>query len=176
MATTTKLIHELLQVERPEFVSFTYTAKGTGERARHLLNIGFSMEALYLRDVEMIEGILDGLGAVQRQAALEILGTRVESLTVGIGNNSRNTNVDTYTHVGGLLVHKATGEVHIHGLSVRKKVLEPGTYKTRNSSALVVAKRELMRDLPSGKLRQFDLGLVESARMRGDTLVMITHR
>jgi hypothetical protein len=177
VATTGQLIRELVKIERPEFVSFTYTAKGTGERARHLINVGFSMRALYERDVAMIEGILDGLGAIQRQAALAILNTRYESLhETGIGYNSRYTNVDTYEHVNGLLIHRDTDEVYIHGLSVKKKVLTPGQYRTRNSSPLVRAKNELMRDLPSGKLRQFDLGLVDDARMRGQTLVLRTSR
>lgn len=172
MATSRQLIAELIHTERPEFVSFTYTAKGTGERARHLLVLGATIQGLYERDIEMLEGILPGLTGLDRKAAEAIIATRRESLAVGIGNNPRNTNVNTYEHVGGLLVHRETTEVYVHGVSVKKKVLERGTYTTRNSSPLVKAKNELMRSLPSGKLRQFDLGLVESARMHGKVLVL----
>lgn len=158
-----------------KFASITYTAKGTGETARHLMILGASVETLYTKDIAALEAMLAGdtLSPVEREAATELLASRQESLTKGIGNNSAYTCADTYVHVDGVAgvkVHKDTGVLYVTGLSQSKTVLVPGTYKAVKSAPKTIAKRNIEKGLASGRFRQMILKNVTRAALNGDVL------
>ena len=154
------------------FASLTYTAKGTGEKARHTVALGVSVERAYKRDVAILEAMRPTLEGVKAQACDELLASLRESLTVGIGNNSAYTCADVYAPIArGIKVHKESGAVHVFGFGLQKSVIEKGEYKTVRSSEKTLAKNELRKRLKSGKFRQFVLSEVSEAKMNGKTLI-----
>jgi hypothetical protein len=153
------------------FASLTYTAKGTGEKARHTVALGVSVENAYKRDLAILRAMRPTLQGVAVQACDELIASLTESLTVGIGNNSAYTCADTYAPIArGIKVHKETGELHVFGFGLQKTVIEKGTYKTVRSSEKTIAKNEIRKRLKSGRFRQFVLSEVSGAVMNGKTL------
>jgi len=170
------LISGIAGIKGAKFVSFVYTAKGTGEVARHSLILGASTENLYERDLEALEALRPTLTGIALVACDELIASRRESLEKGVGNNSQYVhgaeNADTYAATGikGLMIHKETGHLHVRALTHGKTVITPGTYKTVKSSEKTIAKNAISKELPSERIRQFDLGLVTRARLNGETL------
>lgn len=174
---TFSLVAGIIKGQFPKFVSFVYRAEGTGELARHNLIIGSSIEDLYKQDVSILDTMIPTLSGLPLEAAQAIRKSRLESLTVGIGNNSAYTNKDTYKTIEGfpnIKFHVETGEVYVSGLSQSKQVLEKGTYKVVQSRPLTLAKREISKSLPSDKFRTFRLDKVVSANIAGETLELNT--
>lgn len=154
------------------FASFTYTAKGTGERAQHTLALGVSIENAYRRDVAILSKLRPSLKGVEAQACDELLASLRESLEKGVGNNSAYTCKGVYAPIcRGVKVHEGTGALHVTGFTLGKRVLNEGTYATVKSSPKTIAKNKLKRRMKSGKFRQFAFESLESARLDGKTLV-----
>jgi hypothetical protein len=165
------------------FASFTYQTKETGEVAKYNLVLGASTENLYKKDVVLLERMVKLLKGIKAQqhtilAAEELLASRNESLTKGIGNNDAYTNADTYYYVAGLngvRVHKDTGVLYVSGLLNRKEVLIAGTPRKKvNSAPKTIAKKKIGYILPSGRYRLFVLPNVTRAALNGDVLELVT--
>lgn len=58
-------------------------------------------------------------------------------------------------YIKGVKLHTDTGNLHLYGLVVHKKVLSSGTYPKRNKRPLTIAKDNLRDLLPVNKFRQF---------------------
>lgn len=181
-----KVIAKLSALSGAQFASFTYRAKESGELARHTVILNFSMRTLYEKDVQRVEEIIaTETDPLKLQAANEILSSLAVSLQGGIGNNPAYTHSEeargegnqTYVLIPslpGVMVHRETGEVYVKGLSERKVVLEPGTYKEVKSKPLTIAKNAVRKELRSGKVRQYSLGQLVEARINGETLELET--
>jgi len=165
------------------FASFTYQTKETGEVAKYNLVLGASTENLYKKDVVLLERMVKLLKGIKAQqhtilAAEELLASRNESLTKGIGNSDAYTNADTYYYVAGLngvRVHKDTGVLYVSGLLNRKEVLIAGTPRKKvNSAPKTIAKKKIGYILPSGRYRLFVLPNVTRAALNGDVLELVT--
>lgn len=161
----------------PQFASFTYTAKPGGnrlteEKARHVILLGASFESLYERDIEALRGMIPKLEGLRLQAANQLLESREESLSKGLGENHAATSADAYVSLDcpGLKVHLPTGAVHVMGLKVSKVVIIPGTYRTVRSKPLTIAKDEIRDLLPSSRIRQFSLVNETEIRIDHQTL------
>lgn len=172
-----KLLQALAGIRGVSFVSFVYTAKGTGETAKYLVNVGSSTGNLYDRDIALLRRFKSLAGRFASPLTIEaiesVLDSRLESQEKGVGNNSAYTCADTYVTLEGLpnvKFHKDTGEVYVSGILHSKQVITPGTYKKVNSAPLTIAKNNVRRRLPSSKFRTFSLGMVETAKVRGDTI------
>lgn len=166
------LIPELTKTSSARFASFTYSAKGTGEVARHTLRLGASVTAAYRKDLAKLEKLAPTLSGVEAEACAELIASLKESLEKGIGNNSAYTGADTYVTIAkGIKVHKESGEIYVSGFSRAKAVIEAGTFKTVKSSPKTIAKNKLRKGLLSGKIRQFALPSTLSAKLNGKELV-----
>lgn len=106
----------------------------------------------------------------ERAAAAELILSLFATLSA-LANGTENP---AYTKAGlyeticpGLKVSRADGSFELCGFSHAKKVLEPGTYKTVNSSPKTLAKDELRETLPVSKFRTLalDVGALESVRI-----------
>jgi hypothetical protein len=169
---STSLLAEILKTSSARFASFTYSAKGTGEVARHTLRLGASVEAAYKKDLATLQRLAPKLGGVDAEACAELIASLRESLEKGVGNNSAYTNADTYLPIAkGVKIHKETGEIYVSGFSRAKVTLEAGTFKSVKSSEKTIAKNKLRKGLLSGKIRQFALPATLSARMNGKEMV-----
>jgi hypothetical protein len=161
------------------FATFTYQTKETGEVAKYNIILGATTETLYRKDVPRLERIVKLLKSIKAQdhtikAAEELLASRNESLTKGVGNNSAYTNADTYDYIEGLTgvrVHRETGALYVSGLLNRKEVISAGTpRKAVKSAPKTIAKRRIGYMLPSGRYRMFSLHDVTRAALRGNVL------
>jgi len=173
------LVGSLARVTGVSFASFNYRTKETGALAKVLVIIGASIENVYRKDVAALEKILPYLRRIGKpetiKAAEELLASRMESLTKGVGNNSAYTQADTFTHLNhlpGVKIHNETDELYIVGLVEKWDVIEAGTPKKPvNSSAKTLAKRAIeKRFLRSQSIKSLCLGNVKSARVRGNVL------
>lgn len=172
-AEIAQLVALLAQGKGAKFGSLTYTAKGTGETARHTLILGFNRETLYEKDIAILSDLLPTVEGLKQEAVAAILKSRQTSLAVGIGNNPDYTCAGLYVEpegLNGIKVHIINGSLHVCGLQESKVVLTPGTYKKVNSAALTLAKREIEKLLPSTRFRQYRLDRVTLAKMNGETL------
>lgn len=153
------------------FASLTYTAKGTGEVAKHRLILGVNLARAYRRDLVILKGELPKLSGIPRQSCEELIASLEESLRVGIGNNSKYTCREVYETISkGLKLHLENGELHVYGFSNGKTVLTPGATKTVKSSEKTIAKNALRKKMKSGKFRQFALSEVEGVNVNGKTI------
>jgi hypothetical protein len=181
-----QLLAELANVQSAKFASFTYKAKGTGEVAKHTVLLNFSVEEAYKKDIELVNSIFDNAtDPLEKTAAGEILASLAVSLQEGAGNNpaythgeaARGKNCETYIHVkdiAGLMIHAETGSLHVKGMAITKEVIEQGTYKKVNSAPLTIAKNKIRSQLRSGKIRQFVLDGLQSVRINGETLELVS--
>jgi hypothetical protein len=174
-----QLLEALAKRTSASFASFTYTTKETGEVAKYHLILGATTETLYAKDIVKLNRILPLLQKIGAQphvilAAQELLNSRNESLTKGIGNNSAYTNKETYEYVEGfpgVRRHKETMALYVSGLLNHKTVIQEGTpRKPVKSAPKTIAKRRIERLLPSGKYRMFTLPNVTRAALNGNVL------
>lgn len=189
-----KAIESLVSVQGSRFVSLTYKSKGTKELARHTLLLGVKLDKVYKRDLSLYRRKLSKLQGIEQVACQELVDSLKESLTVGIGNNSANTNKDTYQHVtSGIKIHLTSDDIHLNGFTVSKvKICQScanegskgetcdkcqaslGEYKEVKSSDKTLAKNRLRKMGKLGKIRQFILkeSELQSVACNGKTLVI----
>jgi hypothetical protein len=164
------------------FATFVYKTKETGEVAKYNIILGATTENLYKKDIPLLERmvkLLKGIKAADHtiKAAEELLASRNESLTKGVGNNDSYTQKDTYDYVAGLTgvrVHKETGALYVSGLLNRKEVITVGNpRKVVKSAPKTIAKKKIGYMLPSGRYRLFALPNVTRAAVNGDVLEIV---
>lgn len=98
---------------------------------------------------------------LEKQAREELL----ESFQTSLAKDPIEEVADAYRHfedeegnvIKGVKQHIATGEIHIYGLIVQKRVYMPGHYKKVNSKPLTIAKNKLRALTSVGKFRQFKI-------------------
>lgn len=165
------LIAALGGIEGCKFASLTYTAKESGEVARHTVLLGFNYKTSVeksLLELEILRPSLTGIDAI---AADELLTSFRKTLD---GTQDGYTKAETYkdTAIRGLKVNTVDNSLQLFGLTQSKVVLVPGTFKTVKSAEKTIAKNKLRRELPVGKFREYalDSGAILAARMNGETL------
>jgi len=165
----------------PGFASFTYTAKGSGETARHTVILGFDYN-------KSVEKSLTDLACINRAdfpaisdelwpvAVSEIRASLEKTLAAHVRGeqNADYTKKDQYLSLGfsGMHVNLNDGSLQVFGLAHAKTVLVPGEYKPVKSRPLTLAKEAIRKTLAVGKFREFafDSGTIHTVRMNGSTL------
>lgn len=169
----TALLKEIktLATSGARIASLLYTAKGTGEVARHTVVLGVSIEKAYKRDIKILTAKRATLSGVALVACDEMIASLQESLTKGIGNNDAYTCKGVYEQIAnGMKLHIENVELHISGFSIGKTVLVEGVYKHVNSSAKTLAKKALKKCMKSGNFRQYAVAELETVRMNGNVI------
>lgn len=136
------------------FISLLYRAKETGELARHTILLNVNRRNALARDLAVLAGKLPTLKGVFRQACEELIASITETLTKG--TNSQYTKAGYYTAEGqGNLQTSIKNVCYVRGYSVRKEVIEKGTYKAVKSSEKTLAKNSLRKALKNTRCREF---------------------
>lgn len=161
------------------FGSLKYTNEN-GETSRYSIIFGINIVSLYKADLRTLKSLLPKLKSEQTRlngikthgedfcgmlpvACQELINSVQESLTVGIGNNSRYTLKGYYTPItpnGEVKLHvDEAGEtfLYIRGYVLNKTVLVKGEYPHVNSSPKTLAKKEIEKMLKRGKIRTFKI-------------------
>lgn len=153
------------------FASLTYTAKESGETARHTVLLGFSYRAAVeksLLDLEIRRPDLTGIDLI---AADELIASFQDTLA---GTQTGYTKADVYadTAIPGLKVNTNDDSLQLFGLTQSKVVIVPGTFKVVKSAEKTIAKNKLRKNLPVGKFREYalDAGQIHAARINGECI------
>lgn len=124
------------------FVSFAYTAKGTGETSEFTINFGISYRNAVEHDHAALINYVPS-SPIEEEAKAEMLQSLSETLTEGVSSS--------YTQQGlweplarGVRLNKESGEVAFYGFVQRKQVLVEGEPKKPvKSRPLTLAKRAI---------------------------------
>ena len=179
MGKSIALLRNLAKIKGAQFARFTYTAKGTGEVASVLVNLGVDFKNLYLRDILTLREMKPTLEGVEADACAELLASLEQSVEKGLGNNDAyvhgkdNTDGSTYATipgVPGVKIHKEEGHVLLSCCFVNKTVITPGTYKKVNSSEKTLAKNRIRKSLRTSTIRSYRLDGITRAALNGDVL------
>lgn len=173
MDNVQKVIAELAQTNGCKFASVTYTAKDSGELARHSILLNVSTAKLYEKSLRILRAKLHYLKGLDLQAAQELIASLSESLQKGIGQNDNYTLKDVRKDIfKGVWVSSETGNLFLQGFSRGKVVLREGVYKSVNSKPLTIAKNKLRKCLPISRIRTFklDSANLERVKVNGQTL------
>jgi len=136
------------------FISLLYRSKESGELARHTLLLNVNRRNALARDLAVLSAKLPKLSGVARQACEELIASITETLTTG--QNSQYTKAGYYQGQGNGNVQVSVKAVcYIRGYSIRKEVIEPGTYKEVRSSAKTIEKNKLRKQLKNTRCREF---------------------
>lgn len=136
------------------FISLLYRSKESGELARHTILLNVNRRNALARDLAILAGKLPKLAGVARQACEELIASMTESLTTG--QNSQYTKRGYYDGQGNGNVQVSVKQVaYVRGYSVRKEVIEAGTYKTVKSAAKTIEKNKLRKLLKNTRCREF---------------------
>lgn len=166
------LMAELTKHKGCRFVSFVYETVDTGEKQAVVIDVGFSTESMYARDVIVLRRLLATSEGIDKEVTQELLDSRLESLRKGIGKNSKYTQQDIWITIPGLRgikIHKDNGTVNISALCIKKTVLVPGTYEPDTRRPRTKAKDAVRQQLPSHRFRTYRLDLVEMMKANGIT-------
>ena len=135
------------------FISLLYRAKGTGELARHVLNLNVNRMNTLRRDVAVLTAKLPTLTGIEALAAQELIESMNKSLN---GTQDQYTKAGYYAAQGNGNVQVSVKAVaYVRGYSIRKTVIEAGTYKAVKSAAKTIAKNKLRKELKNTRCREF---------------------
>lgn len=171
-------IIETLATIRPSstFLSIRgYTSATSGEKADHTICFHMSYQHALEKSIAALEAVIPA-DDLEAQAKGELLASygksldkvKSEPLEV-VGDHYDRIVLDNGEHLRGVKVHRESGDLHIFGLAMAKKVLTPGTYKEVKSRPLTIAKDKLRKGLPVERFRQFIVkpGTYEAIRVEG---------
>jgi hypothetical protein len=158
-----------------KFANIVYRVKKNNELAKYRIILGASTEVLYAKDIVKLDELYPTLtAALDKEACKAIRDSREESLTLGVGNNTKYTCADTYVAVMGIpgvRVHKETGCLYVSGLVEEKTILEAGEpYKEVKSKPLTIAKQKIEKTLPSSRFRLLVIERVRRLAANGEVI------
>lgn len=179
-ADVRKLVRLLSTNPGVQFASFLYKtvtdARGYGGVVQHVtLILGASTENLYEKDVAILEALVPTLKGTEKEVAEELLASRRESLSKGIGNNSAYTQANTWwipkrLRGTGLRVHRQDGHWQITALVHNRIVIDPGNPKPDTRRPRTIIKDKIESRLPSRRFRTYRLDHIAGIRVRGETV------
>jgi hypothetical protein len=156
------------------FVSITGYTNQNGEISNNLINVGASYEKAKAKDIETLRNAdLTKLVANSNQLDLNIARTELINSLIKPNENRSNGQKDVYTNIAtGLKVHDETGEIYVWGFRENKTVVQKGEYKTVNSSAKTIAKKELKKllELRTDKFTQYKISEMSKMKLNGEIL------
>jgi len=166
-----QLIAAIGGIEGCRFASLTYTAKESGETARHTVLLGFNYRTAVEKSLLELEISFPSLSGIEAVAAEELIESFRKTLN---GTQDAYTKADIYadTAVPGLKVNTNDNSLQLFGLVQSKVVLVPGVHKVVKSADKTIAKNKLRKSLPIGKFREYalDSGAIRTARVNGEVI------
>jgi hypothetical protein len=164
-----QVIKEFLSTDKSRFVSVVYTAKGTGEKARHLLHLNVHYGRVVARDLNVLNATITET-PLEAQAKTELIDSLKSTLEGYNPNYTKHGYYEQLVPNRPVFFHQNT--LYIKGFSVDKKVIEAGVYKEVKSAPLTLAKNRLRKLLKVNKFREFilDLDRIETVKINGKVL------
>lgn len=172
-----ELVKAASELKTPRFISFVY--ENEYEISAVTVLVGIRLENAYRRDLTVLEEVnRHETDATRKLAINEHMESLRESLEKGIGNNSRYTCKDVYSHVkgnGSVKVHDDNGMVYLTATVIRKRVLvKKADRKAVNSSAKTIAKNQIKNEYcKMSQFRQYklDAGSISSVSFAKNRII-----
>ena len=165
---------------RATFIGITYTAKGTGETARHVLNLGVSYLNAVKKAIDELSTIeRSGLSGLELEALENVLASyqnTLEKASIGEKNDAYTKKEVYLDIIPGLKMSLNDYSLELHAMSVSKKVIAEGKEKKPTvSRPLTVAQDKFKKGLAVSKYRSFclDVGHLESIRIGGSEMEVL---
>jgi len=163
-----------------------YVSKGTGEIANHTINVGITVMNAKKNDYKALQNCtsadLEKMNEVEnfgletyKKAYFEMLASAEKNLNPDMSKRTKQSQATTGTYIQltpAIKYCEGTGELHIFGQKIAKKVIVKGTYKTVNSADKTLAKKMITKtlNLRAGKYRNFIINNVESVKTKGEII------
>lgn len=179
---------ELAKSKGAEFIAINEYPNEQGQIANYVVNINISVMNAKEKDLNTLKNVTDndlqnvstfsGIALDICQIALkEMQDSAEKNVNPDLSKRTVNSQAQTgaYTQLTpAIKVLESTGEIHIFGQEISKKVLVKGEYKEVKSSDKTLAKKAITKhlDLRAGKYRTYKLSKITDAVMKGNTFVI----
>lgn len=153
-----KTLETIASTKGCKFANLTYENK-EGEIAKHTILLGASLENAYRSDLEALKAYEVEL-EIEKQALAEMIKSKENSLSKGIGNNDAYTQSGVWESIApNLRYDSEAGKIQVFGMQISKTVLKAGVYKQVNSRPKTLAKKAIEKKLglKASKIRAFSL-------------------
>ncbi len=165
-----------------------YHSEKSGEIANHNILTNISVMNAKEKDCNTLQNCTDNdLTSISKSASKiiafdifklalsEMKTSAVKNLSENIEDRTAQSQAQTNAYIQlskAIKIHKDTGNIHVFGMAISKRVIVPGEYKPVNSADKTLAKNAITKqlDLRAGKFRTFILGNIESVTLNGETL------
>lgn len=179
-----EIISTLSQSTSATFASLEYTSKGTGETARHTINLNVDLERVYREDLNFLKEYKNTLSdSIEIEACDELIKSLENSLEKGIGNNYNYTQKDVEyirfkdengNFIKGIKQHPDSGDIILSGYQIQKSVIKEGEDKTpKKSRPKTIAKNKIRELLKNNKFKNYTISTnAENIKVHGDTIIL----
>lgn len=163
MAKAQKTIVKLTASKGTHFVGIRGYINEQGEKTNRVMLVGFSYENLKKADLEKIKAANPAALSETTGHDIEVVKTVLAELAESMVKPDKARSegqINAYTHLtDGVKAHNETGDLYLVGLTMKKQILEKGTYKTVNSSEKTICKNKVKKilDLGTNKYSQMKL-------------------
>jgi hypothetical protein len=172
-------VKSLVENKGARIVSFVYENEYAITRVRVL--VGISVENFNRQDFENFTELKNHTTDQLELIVIDkIIESRLETLTLGVGNNSKYTCKGVYEKIGDgnspVKMHIESGKLYLMGFVLSKKVLKKKKdYPVRNSKPETIIKNKLIAKYSrSAKFRQYAISLdtIHSVSYKGNKVVI----
>lgn len=150
------LINALQNENSASFCYLEYRNEAN-ELSRYKLLLNTNFMNLYKDDLNTLSN-LQVTSEVEIQAKNELLASINKAIDTEFQHEANPTKNMTSIQKS-IKYHEEKDELYFHCLSLEKKVIEEGTYKSVNSSAKTIAKNKIKKNLKQSKIRFFKLNI-----------------
>lgn len=162
------------------FCGLTYTSKGTGETANHVINVNVSYSNAVKHDILALQNItaIQTTEIFENGFSLELINQATEKLLTSFINNQNKDTASNgsiaqnlaYINITPCIKYNfETGLLYLHGASVSKTVLEKGIYKTINSRELTLCQNKI-KEVLKFKTEKYRNFIIEPTQLKKVTI------
>ena len=173
-----ELINALGNIFGASFVSIKgYLSVTTVELADYVINVGASYGNAVLKDIKALESVTYE-DAIMESARVKMLTSLIKNQDAKTQSNQSKGQQDAYynlTDNGSVKLHIENGTLHIYGMSVSKKVIEPAKKPSKvSSNPMVIAEGKIKKDLnlSTPKWRNFKFEQFDVVKTGGNTFAL----
>lgn len=181
--TELQIALEIGTIQNPQFVSLRSYENQEGEISNYLLNMGTSYHNAQMADLMMLQfcTVADWNfpnhipGNVCQQAFNELYDASNRNVSDNIEEHTMMSKVQLEMYdpiMPNVKVHIHNSTLYVTGMLIRKTVVQPIVYRTRNKRILTEAKDVIRRDFATGKYRQFFLDKIRNIKVNGRELIL----
>jgi hypothetical protein len=168
------IVNALSNSKSAQFAYLRYRNEA-GELSTYKLLLNTSFMNLYKQDLETIKN-MNFTSEIELKVQSELIASIEKSINTEFQHEKNPTKNMTTIHKS-IKFHDEKDEMYLHCLSLDKKVIEQGVYKTVNSSEKTIIKNKIKKNLKQSKIRFFKLNLsqIEKVSVNNTRLLIVAN-